>query len=126
MQTFAGNLHEERSERLVDDRYAGAGVVQQVFVFVGAEQGADRNRDGTDLDGAKETIGKFGDVGEQKEDPFFHADSQGGFQAAAEAVYSVAELGVSDLVVAAFDGSAVGAAFEEVPVYEVFGSVEVI
>lgn len=111
---------------MVDDGYAGAGVVEQVFVIAGAEQSADRNRDGTDLDGAKETVSKFRDVGEQKKDTFFHADSQRVFEAGGEAVYAFPELGVSDLFVAAFDGGAVSAAFEEVPVYEVFGGIEAV
>ena len=122
-EIFARNGFELRQKGFTDDGYAGAGVVEDIFVIVRLDLGVDGNSDGADFDDAKERVEKFGRVEKQEEHALFRMDAESA-KSIAGAVGAIEELLVSDALVAAFDGDVLRAAFEKVAVYEVAGDVE--
>ncbi len=61
-EIFARDGLQLLQKSFADDGYAGAGVVEDVFVFMRFGLGVDGNGDGADFDGAKEGVEKFGRV----------------------------------------------------------------
>jgi len=117
------NGFELRQKGFADDGYAGAGVVEDIFVIVRLCLGVDGNGDGADFDGAKERVEKFGSVEKQEEHTLFQMDAESA-KSVAGAVGTLEELLVGDALVAALDGDVLRAAFEKVAVHEVGGDVE--
>jgi len=122
-EILARNGFELRQKGLTDDGYAGARVVEDIFVIVWLGLGVDGNGDGADFDGAKERVEKFGRVEKQEEHALFRKDAEGA-KSVAGAVGALEELLIGDALVAAFDGDVLRAAFENVAVHEVGGDVE--
>ena len=117
------NGFELRQKGFTDDGYAGAGVVEDIFVIVRFGLGVDGNSDGADFDGAKEGVEKFGRVEKQEEHALFRADAEVAKRVSG-AVGALEELFVSNALVAAFDGDVLRAAFENVAIHEICGDVE--
>jgi len=117
------NGFELRQKGFTDDGYAGAGVVEDIFVIVRFGLGVDGNGDGADFDGAKERVEKFRRVEKQEEHALFRMDAEGA-KSIAGAVGALEELLVDDALVAALDGDVLRAAFEKVAIHEVGGDVE--
>src|SRR5216684_6144555 len=122
-EIFARDGLQLWKKSFADDGYAGAGVVEDVFVFMRFGLGVDGDGDGADFDGAKEGVEKFGRVEKQEDDALFWVDAEIA-KSVARAVGALEELLVGDALVAAFDGDVLRAAFEKVAVYEVGGGVE--
>ena len=122
-EIFARDGLQLWKKSFADDGYAGAGVVEDVFVFMRFGLGVDGDGHGADFDGAKEGVEKFGRVEKQEEHALFRMDAEIA-KSIAGAVGALEELLVGDALVAAFDGDVLRAAFEKVAVYEVGGGVE--
>src|SRR5262249_24518351 len=122
-QMLARDLQDKVRERIADDSDAGTRVVEQVFVFVGAQESVEGNGYGAHLDGAEKTVGEFGNIGEEEQDALFHAHAEVA-QGGSKAVHALVDLRVSDALVAAFDGDAVAAASGEMAVDKIFGGVK--
>ena len=67
---------DHRPERLVHDQYAGAAVVEEIFIIAGLEQGVDRHRHGAEANGAPETRGEIQGVQHQHHHPVFRFHPQ--------------------------------------------------
>ena len=117
------NGFELRQKVFADDGYAGARVVEDIFVIVRLGLGVDGNGDGADLDGAKERVEKFGRVEKQEQHALFQMDAESA-KSVAGAVGALEELLIGDALVAALDGDVLRSAFENVAVHEVGGDVE--
>ena len=117
------NGFELRKKGFADDGYAGARVVEDIFVIVRLGLGVDGNGDGADFDGAKERVEKFGRVEKQEEHALFGADSEIA-KGVAGAVGALEELLVGNTLVAAFDGDVVRAALENIAIHKIRGGVE--
>jgi len=122
-EILARNGFELRQKGLTDDGYAGARVVEDIFVIVRLGLGVDGNGDGADFDGAKERVEKFRRVEKQEEHALFRKDAESA-KSIAGTVGALEELPVGDALVAALDGDVLRAAFEKVAVHEVGGDVE--
>lgn len=123
-QALARDLLDQRQERLGSDGNAGARVVQKKFVVIGAKKGVDRNRNGTDFDGAEKRVSEFGDIRKQQEHAFFDANMQRPTQSCAEAIDAFGELRISDALILTFDGDALASAFAEMAVDKIFAGIE--
>ena len=117
------NGFELRKKGFADDGYAGAGVVEDIFVIVRFGLGVDGNGDGADFDGAKERVEKFGRVEKQEEHALLRTNAESA-QSIAGAVGALEELLICDALVGAFDGDVLRATFDKVAVHEVGGDVE--
>ena len=122
-EILARNGFELWQKGFADDGYAGARVVEDIFVIVRLGLGVDGNGDGADFDGAKERVEKFRRVEKQEEHALFRKDAESA-KSIAGTVGALEELPVGDALVAALDGDVLRAAFEKVAVHEVGGDVE--
>ena len=122
-EIFARDGLQLWQKSFADDGYAGAGVVEDVFVIVRFGLGVDGNGHGADFDGAEKGVEKFGRVEKQEEDALLRADAEIAKRVTG-AVGALEELLVGDALFPAFDGDVLRAAFENVAVHEVGGDVE--
>ena len=122
-EIFARDGLQLWQESFADDSYAGAGVVEDIFVIVRFGLGVDGDRHGADFDGAEKGVEKFGRIEKQEEDALFWVDTEIAKRVTG-AVGALEELPVRDALFAAFDGDVLRAAFENVAVHEVGGDVE--
>ena len=75
-EIFAWNALELRKKSVVDDGYASAGVVEDVFVVVRLGLGVHGNGHGADFYRAEEAVEEFRRVEKQEEDAFFGTDAE--------------------------------------------------
>ena len=106
----ARNGLDLRVQRRSHNRDAGAAIVKDVLVLCGLQQGIQRNRNGPNLDGPKESIKEFGSIKQQERHPLFPPDTKF-LQDIAETVDPLHKLRIGDLLVAAFNGDLSSTAF---------------
>src|SRR5882757_2458731 len=115
---------DQVQKRFAGDSNAGARVVQQVFILIRPEKRIDRNRNGADFYGSEKTIGKFGNIRQQEENSFLHANIQRVTQGSSEAIDAIGELRIGDPLVFTFDCDTVTAAFPQMAVDKILGGIK--
>ena len=115
---------DARQQVCVDDRDAGAGIVENVAVVGRLPQRVQRDRHGADLDRAEERGGEGRRVEEEEDDAFFRPDAESVAEGAAAAVDPLGQVGVRHPLVAALDRHRRAPALGGVAIDEVARGVE--
>src|SRR5579862_2862768 len=124
-QLFARNFCDQRQERLADDRYASARIVQQIPVIGRLQQGVHRNRYGSYLDGAEEARRELRRVEQEQQNPLFHPNTEL-LQTIAHLIDAMEKLAVREADLTAFDSDLLGPPFLDVAINEMSSGVELV
>src|SRR5579883_776003 len=116
-EPLARNGLQQGQEDVADDGDAGPGVIQHVLILMRLGQGADRNRHGTNLDGAEETVEKVRAVQQDEHDALLRPNAEIAKDISG-AVGVFEELLIGDSIFAAFNGDIPAAAFVDIAVNE--------